>query len=377
MVDVISSDDNVYGGVELDAGHFGAAQFHHIVDMVDVVVLDKGEDAAHAAYDAALFAVVDVVSSYDVRADIFLEPAVVLSAADGIALHLRRAFYVLICEEVFVLGVQVFADADSGAFGEADVAVLYYPALGPMRADHAVLEGGGRSPGRGGLIDLEAADGYEAYAGLGGEEAAAADRDLNFFLVGVLILEVGVKDRFVSLLFGVPLVNGGFRIPTGLGLFSFQAGLYAPGFIERLVVHEDAAGVLRSAGEIPVAVNVGGVGIVVAEDSGFDAGGPDRAFKGFPAGQKLGAGYFRAQRFGTAVGYPLLFRPGVLGIDVFAVEPGEDDNFVAWLGDLRGLVDRLKGFFNRAVSGGACFGVNVNGHKIKLFGCGSAFPDQV
>lgn len=245
-----------------------------------------------------------------------------------------------------------------------------------MRAYHAVLEGGGRSPGRGGLIDLEVADGYEAHAGLGGEEAAAADRDLNFFLVGVLMLEIGVKDRFVSLLFGVPLVNGWFRIPTGLGLFSFQAGFDAPCFIERLVVHEDAAGVLRSAGEVPVAVNVGGVGIVVAEYRSLNAGGPDCSFVRLPAGQKLGAGYFRAQRFGTAVGYPLLFRPGVLGIDVFAVKAGKDDHFIAGLGDLRGLVDRLKGFFNRAVSGGACFGVNVNGHKIKLFGCGSAFPDQ-
>lgn len=105
MVDVIAPYNDVYGGVELDAGHFGAAQFHHVVDMVDVVVLDKREDAAHAAYDAALFAVVDVVSSNDVRADFFLEPAVVLSAADRVALHLRRAFDVLICEEVFVFGI--------------------------------------------------------------------------------------------------------------------------------------------------------------------------------------------------------------------------------------------------------------------------------
>ena len=73
--------------------------------MVDVVVLYKGEDAAHAAYDATLLAVVDVVAADDVGAYPFLEPAVILAAADRVALHLRRALDVLIGEEVLVFGV--------------------------------------------------------------------------------------------------------------------------------------------------------------------------------------------------------------------------------------------------------------------------------
>ena len=105
VMNVIAADCDVDGGVQLDARHFRAAQFHHGVDMVDVVVLYEGEDAAHAAYDAALLAVVDVVAADDVGANSFLEPAVVLAAADRVALHLGRALDVLSGEEVFVFGV--------------------------------------------------------------------------------------------------------------------------------------------------------------------------------------------------------------------------------------------------------------------------------
>ncbi len=105
VMDVIAADGDVDGGVYLDARHFRAAQFHHGVDMVDVVVLYQREDAAHAAYDAALLAMVDVVAAYDVGAYFFLEPAVVLSAADRVALHLRRALDVLCGEEVLVFGI--------------------------------------------------------------------------------------------------------------------------------------------------------------------------------------------------------------------------------------------------------------------------------
>ena len=39
-----------------------SAQLHHIVDVMDVVVLDDAEHTAHPADDTALLTVVDVVS---------------------------------------------------------------------------------------------------------------------------------------------------------------------------------------------------------------------------------------------------------------------------------------------------------------------------
>ena len=129
VVDVVASHDDVDRCVELDAGNFGAAQFHHVVDVVDVVVFDDGEDCAHAADDAALFTVVDVVAADDVTADVFFEPAVILAAADCVTLHLCGALQVFVCEVVIVLGIQVFAEADAGALGEVDFVVFDDPAL--------------------------------------------------------------------------------------------------------------------------------------------------------------------------------------------------------------------------------------------------------
>ena len=190
VVDVVAAEDHVDGGVHLDAGDLGAAQLHHVVDVVDMVVLDHRENAAHAPDDAALLAVVDVAPADDVAAHVLLQPAVVLPAADGIPLHLGGGFDVLSGEVVVVVRVAVFAQGDSGAFGVGNFAVLNDPALGPVRTDHAVLVGGGRGPGGGRLGDAEPADGDVVQAGLAGVEAETADVDLHIFRVGVLALEL-------------------------------------------------------------------------------------------------------------------------------------------------------------------------------------------
>ena len=129
VMDVVSSHDDVDSCVELDAGNFCAAQFHHVVDVVNVVVFDDRENSAHTADDAALLAVVDVVAAYDVAADILLEPAVVLASADCVTLHLRGALKMLICEVVVVLRIQILTEADAGALGEVDFIVFDDPAL--------------------------------------------------------------------------------------------------------------------------------------------------------------------------------------------------------------------------------------------------------
>ena len=115
--------------MELDAGNFSAAKFHHVIDVMNVVVFDDGENSAHTTDDAALLAVVDVVAADDVAADVLLEPAVVLSSADCITLHLRGALKMLICEVVVVLRIQILAEADAGALGEVNFVVFDDPAL--------------------------------------------------------------------------------------------------------------------------------------------------------------------------------------------------------------------------------------------------------
>ena len=65
----------VDGGVELDAADLVAVELALQRDVVDVVVLDRGEDAAEVADDAVLPAVEDRVAPHHVRADVLAVPA--------------------------------------------------------------------------------------------------------------------------------------------------------------------------------------------------------------------------------------------------------------------------------------------------------------
>ena len=101
----------------------------HIVDVVDVVVLNQTEHAAHPSDDACLFTVMDMAAAYDVMTDGFLQPSVILSAADGIAFHLSGGFDVLFGEVMVIFGIVIFAQTDAAAFTVGNVAILDNPAL--------------------------------------------------------------------------------------------------------------------------------------------------------------------------------------------------------------------------------------------------------
>ena len=105
VMDVVPSHHHVDGRVQLDAGNLRAAQLLHVVDMMDMVILDQGEHRAHAAHDTGLLAVMDVAAAHDMAADLFLQPAVILSAANRVALHLGGALQVLGGKVVVVLRI--------------------------------------------------------------------------------------------------------------------------------------------------------------------------------------------------------------------------------------------------------------------------------
>ena len=75
VVDAVVADDDVDGRVQLDAADLVAVELALEGDVVDVVVLDRGEHAAEVADDAVLAAVVDRVAADDVRADVLAVPA--------------------------------------------------------------------------------------------------------------------------------------------------------------------------------------------------------------------------------------------------------------------------------------------------------------
>ena len=72
VMNVVSSHDHVDGGMELDTGDLSTAHFHHVVDVMDMVVFDDGENAAHTADDTGLLTVVDMAAAHDMVADALL-----------------------------------------------------------------------------------------------------------------------------------------------------------------------------------------------------------------------------------------------------------------------------------------------------------------
>ena len=235
-MDVVAPVHHVDGGVHLDAADLRTGEVLLIVDVVDVVVLDKGEHPAQMAHNAGLATVVDIAPADDVVADVLLGPALDLRQADALPLGLGAVLILLVEPLVVVLRLIILAQGDAGALGVAELAVLDDPALGPVGAHHALLIGSGRGPLGGGLTDDEPGEGDVVHAGLTGVEAVAPHVDLHVLPVGVGPLEVGVQQGGVPLLAGVPAVDGELRVPGGQVLLGMEHSLQAVRLVQGLAV---------------------------------------------------------------------------------------------------------------------------------------------
>ena len=216
VMDIVSAHEHIDRGMKLDPCDLGTAKFHHIVDVMDMVVFDNREDPAHTADDAALFAVMDIVAADDMPADLFLQPTVVLSPADRIPLHLGRALYVFIRKIMVIVGIIVLPDTDTGAFAVGDIAFFDDPSFGPVRADHPILKSSRGSPGRSRFADFESAHRNITDTGHGREKAFPAHIELYFFPVRISVLKIHIKDRTAVFLPGVPLIYTRFGFPGSL-----------------------------------------------------------------------------------------------------------------------------------------------------------------
>ena len=367
VMDVIPADGHVDGGVQLDARGFRAAQLGGGADMMDMAVLNGGEDRAHAADDAGLLAVVHLAAADDVVADLFLQPAVILPAAHRVALHLGRALDMLRIEIHVILRIPVFSQRDAAAFAVADFAVLDDPALRPVGADEAVLIGGGRRPGRGRLVQHEAGHRDAVDTVLAGHEDVPADGNLGIFLVGIQAVEIGVQDSLVPVLLGIPGPGRGFLIP-GMGIrLRVQAVLQARGLEHHQVVDEDRAGMADDGGKIPVAANHLDIGIPGPEEGVLHPGCPGIALVGRPGLQLLGAGDPGRPGLLAAVGDTGFLCARMHRADVFAVDAGSDDDFVAGEGDFGRVVDVAEGTGLTAVAVAEGIRVDIIDHGFLPF----------
>ena len=366
VVEVVAPDDYVDGRVELDAADLGARQIPLVVDVVDVVVLNDGEDAAQVAHDAGLAAVVDVAAPDGVGADGLFAPAVDLGDEGAVPLGLGAVLVFVVGPLVVVALLQVLAQGDAGALGMGDLAVLNDPALGPVGADHAVLQSRGRRPLGGGLGDHEAGEGDVVHMLRSGVEAVGPQGDFHHFLVGILALEVGVEDGFLAVfgLGGVPGVLGEFPVPGAVvepGVQNlFQGVLLIQGF----VVQEHLAGVAGDALIQPVAVDQGGIGVVMMEDFVGEGKLPDVAFKVLPILEPLGAGDGGTSGHGGTVDNGC--QPGacVGGADFLPVDAGCHQHLVSGHGHGGCLADGSEGLPGGAVANAPGTAVNIQNHGI-------------
>ena len=201
VMDMISPDGHVYGCMDLDPGSFRTAQLLGITDIMDMAVFNQREYSTHPADNAGLFTVVDVTAAYNMMADILLQPAVVLPAADGIPFHLCGAFHMPGSKIHIIFRIPVLSERDSATAAVADLTVFNHPAFAPVRPYHPILIGCGRCPGCCSFCNFKSAYRNIVHTGFVRQKAVPADSDFNLFLIGILTPEVCEENRFVPFLF--------------------------------------------------------------------------------------------------------------------------------------------------------------------------------
>ena len=222
--------------MHFNAGNFRSAKFHHVIDMVDVIIFDDRENATHAADDSTLFTVMDVATANDVASDMLFQPSVVLAAAYCIALHLRWTFYMFVCKVMFIVRIQIFSKRDAGTFAVADLTVFNDPAFGPVGADHAVLVCSRRRPCCCRFTNVKSTDCNIVDAGFRWQKAFTPHVDLNAFFIWVFIMKICIDHSGMVVLLSIPFIYGSFRFPGTFIDFSPNAVFQSIGFIHHFIV---------------------------------------------------------------------------------------------------------------------------------------------
>src|SRR6185312_15992014 len=173
VVDVVVGDDDIDGGVELDAGHFLTAPDALRVAVADVVAGHLAEGTTEAADDAGLATVVYPIVADDVGADVLFRPAPGLERVGD------REVVAIGGATLAIEFVGVLAERDAGTTRIADLVVLDDPALVPVGADETALAHGGCGPVRRGIAQFEAGKGDVVDAGLFRCEDGGAHADLD------------------------------------------------------------------------------------------------------------------------------------------------------------------------------------------------------
>ena len=369
LLNEVVPDHRVQGRVQLDTRDLVAVELVLGRDVVDVVVLDRGEHAPQVPHHGVLATVVNVVATHHVRADEVLRPPDVEGGVDGLELVLVAGLVQTLRGPVVPGGV-LLAQRDRRALGVVDVAVLNDPALGPVRADQTRLVRRRRSPRGGRLGQLQATHGDVVDVVDRGVEDAAAHVDLHELLARVRAPEVRPDRRRLICHLSEPDVGSLVRLAHRLGhagpavvvLGAAFGGIHlltAGDLVEALAVEVDLAQVLARSGsrgvDGPVALDLDREGVELAEQGVGNLGLPHRGVRAallHPVSHLLGAlddGVLA--RSGLEGDPAVVTAAGARGLDPLAVDTLVNLDGVTRVGRSHGPVDRAERSLGRAVSG--------------------------
>src|SRR5829696_2402880 len=340
--------------MEFDATDLVSVELPLEGDVVDVVVLDRGEHATEVADDAVLAAVVDGVAADDVGSDVVTVPADLPGGEDRLELVLV-ARLVKSQRRVVVACRNLLADRDGRALRVVDDVVLDDPALGPVWPDQAGLVGRRRGPGAGGLGEFKPANGDVVEVVLDRVKNGAPYVDLYELLVRVHSLEVGPDGGLLITDFGVPDKSRLLGIVDPIdcsGPVVYHLGAQrrirhlrkGQHLVEAGSVEVDIAQVLLRRGLVgvddPVAFNLFGERVEGAEEDVRHGDRPDVAAEPVPSRDLFRAFDHDVLAGSRGVGdAPQLAEPAAPGLDPFPVLPAVHDDGIPGHGELRSPID--------------------------------------
>ena len=352
--------------MQFDPRNLRTAQLLHIVDVVNMVVLNQAEHTAHASHDTGLLTVMDVAASHDMAAYFLLQPSVILAAAYRVALHLCRALHMFAGKIVVILFIIILAQRDSAALAVTDLTVLDDPSLRPVRTHHAVLISRRRSPCGCRLIHVKPTERDISDPRLRGHKTITADINLHLLLIGILTLEIGIDHRTAAVLLRIPLINGILRLP-GIGIdLSRNTLLECFRLVELSVVEINGPGMSHHRCEIPVSSNKCGVGIVIAEHTVVHTAHPNVIPILLPGFDLLGSCDHRSQRYLAPVNDAPVLTARVLRIHIFPVNTWRYHHLIPSLCHLSRRTNMLKRHFPGTVSVPWRRRIHINCHKLTL-----------
>ena len=325
VMNMITLIQNINRCMHLDTCNLCTALFHHVVDVMNMVVFDHTEHTAHTTDDTALFTVMNIISADNMTSYLFFQPAMILSAAYGITFHLCRTLDILICKIMIVIRIQIFTYGNTCAFAVGDIAVLDDPSLAPVWTDHTVLKCCRRCPGGCGLADGKAADSNITYSCFGREEAFTTHIDFHIFRVRIFSLEIGVNDCFIrfGVLFGIPFVDRFFRNPAAWIHFSAKTLIQSYCLIHSATVQIYAAGMFVCLCKIPVTIYCSRIWVIRTEHTICHTTYPGVVLIRCPGFNLLRTGNHSPQWLYTAIGDPGIFTSGIDWIYIFTVSSRE------------------------------------------------------